>query len=75
MRKMRKINYDDFVKEKKEKYFEVLALLGRKRLARRKPRDAEERNSLMMLDYERYRRWIRDGVLVEVGPRKYRVTL
>ena len=72
---MRKINYDDFVAEKKEKYFEAPALLGRKRLAKRKPRDAEERDSLMMLDYERYRQWIKDGVLVEAGPRKYRITL
>jgi hypothetical protein len=72
---MRKINFDDFASEKKEKYFDVPALLGRKRLAKRKPRDAEERDSLMMLDYERYKLWIKDGVLVEVAPRKYKVTL
>ena len=72
---MRKINYDDFIAEKKEKYFEVPALFGRKRLAKRKPRDPEERNLLMMLDYERHKQWVRDGVLVEVGPRKYKVTL
>ena len=41
---MRKINYDDFMKEKKDKYFKVPALLGRKRLAKSKPRDPEERN-------------------------------
>jgi len=72
---MRKINYDDFIKEKKDKYFKAPALLGRKRLAKRKPRDPEERYYLMIRDYERYRQWIKDGVLVEVGPRKYRITL
>jgi len=71
---MRKINYDDFIKEKKEKYFEAPALLGRKRLAKRKPHEAEERNSLMMLDYLRYRDWINSGILVELAPRKYRIT-
>jgi len=71
---MRKINYNDFTVEKKEKYFMVPALLGRKRLAKRKPRDPEERDSLMMLDYERYCEWIKKGILIEVAPRKYKIT-
>jgi len=71
---MRKINYSDFTAEKKEKYFMAPALLGRKRLAKRKPRDPEERDSLMMLDYERYGEWIKKGILIEVSPRKYKIT-
>lgn len=70
---MRKINYDAFMAEKKEKYFEAPALLGRKRLAKSKPRDPEERNALMMRDYERYGEWIKKGILEEVSPRKYKI--
>ena len=70
---MRKIKYDDFIALKKDKYFEAPALLGRKRLAKRKPRNAEERNSLMMLDYARYLDWIKSGILTETAPRKYRI--
>ena len=68
---MRKINYDDFLRAKKDKYFKVPALLGRKRSAKRRPRDPEEREALMWLDYQRYRRWLKNGDIVEVSKRKY----
>jgi hypothetical protein len=68
---MKKINYDDFIKAKKEKYFDVPAKLGRRRSVKKKPRNPEERNALMKLDYLRYRKWIEKGDLIEVTPRKY----
>ncbi len=68
---MRKINYDDFAKLKKDKYFKVPALLGNKRAAKRRPRNQEERDSLMFLDYARYQQWLKNGDLIEVSHRKY----
>ena len=72
---MRKINYDDFVKQKKDKYFEVPAMLGRKRGAKRRPRNPEERDALMLMDYARYQKWLKNGDLVEVSNRKYIVKI
>ena len=70
---MRKINYDDFIKEKKDRYFKVPAMLGRKRLARTRPRNPEERSALMQLDIIRRRKWVENGDLVEEGQRKYTI--
>ena len=67
---VKKINYDDFIKEKRKKYFDVPARLGRRRAARRKPRNREERDALMRQDYERYKKWIDNGDLVIINPRK-----
>jgi hypothetical protein len=72
---VRKINFDDFIKEKKDRYYKVPAVLGKKRLAKRRPRDPEERDALMKLDILRYKKWIANGDLVELGPRKYIVNL
>ncbi|OGS18459.1 MAG: hypothetical protein A2219_08815 [Elusimicrobia bacterium RIFOXYA2_FULL_50_26] len=60
---------------KHNKYFRVPAILGRKRLARRMPRNAEERESLMMHDYARYKQFIRNGILVEISARKFKIRL
>lgn len=73
--KMQKINYNDYVKTKKEKYFLAPAILGRKRSARRRKRNSEEREALMFLDYKRYQKWIKNGDLTESGPRKYILNL
>ena len=68
---MIKINYDEFTKQKKDKFFKVPALLGRKRAAKRRPRNPEERDALMLLDYQRYLQWLKNGDLIEVSNRKY----
>ena len=68
---MRKINFDEYIREKKEKYFAARARLGGRRGARRKPRNPEERKALMKMDYLRWRKWLEDGTLVIVSPRKY----
>ena len=72
---MRKINYDEYMREKKDKFFELRAIMGWRRGARRKPRDPEERTALRQMDYERYRKWIESGQLVEVSPRKYKMKI
>ncbi|MCB4790527.1 MAG: hypothetical protein LHV68_01435 [Elusimicrobia bacterium] len=68
---MRKMNFDDFIKTKKDIFFKVPAMLGRKRGAKRRQRDPEEREALMMLDLARYKQWIKNGDLIEVSPKKY----
>jgi hypothetical protein len=68
---MRRINYDSFMKEKNEKYFAAPALLGRRRMARRKPRSPEERSALMRMDCSRLREWAENGELVIVSPKRY----
>ena len=68
---MRKINFDKFVKMKKDKYFKAPALLKLKRGAKRRPRDPEERQALMHLDFLRREKWIKNGDLIEACPKKY----
>jgi hypothetical protein len=72
---MRKINFDEFMEEKKRKYFKAPALLGRKRMARRKPRDGQSRAALIMFDYRRSLERAGSGEIAETAPRKYRVKL
>ncbi|MEW6041609.1 MAG: hypothetical protein AB1633_08820 [Elusimicrobiota bacterium] len=68
---MKKINYGDYISEKKKKYFDLPARLGRKRMTKRRVRNPEERLALMKLDYLRYRKWLKEGVLKKISPKKY----
>ncbi|MGV8124654.1 MAG: hypothetical protein AB2L14_33315 [Candidatus Xenobiia bacterium LiM19] len=68
---MRVINYDEFMREKKEKFFSLRAKLGRRRAARRRNRDPEERDALMRMDKRRFERWLSDGTLEMLSPRHY----
>lgn len=72
---MKKINYDEFMKWKKKNFFDLPAKLGRRRMPSRKPRNPEEREALMRMDMERYKKWIDEGILVEVSPKKYIVII
>jgi len=68
---MRVINYEEFMREKKEKFFSLRAKLGRRRGAKRRNRDPEERDALMRMDRRRFERWLSDGTLEMVSPRHY----
>lgn len=72
---MRSIDYETFAREKKERFFSARALLGKKRGARRKIRDAKEREALMIMDRRRLERWIREGTVEFVSPRHIIVRL
>jgi hypothetical protein len=68
---VKNIEYDSFIREKKEKFFAARALLGRRRGARRRVRDAAEREALMQMDCQRLEKWLREGTLELVAPRHY----
>ncbi|MEQ8172976.1 MAG: hypothetical protein ABRQ38_29095 [Candidatus Eremiobacterota bacterium] len=72
---MRKINFDEFIKEKKKNYFSLRARLGRKRMAVRRQRDPEERDLLMIMDRNRLNKWIEQGEIQMISIRHFSVKL
>ncbi len=68
---MKFIKYEEFAREKKEKFFSLRAQLGRKRGVRRRKRDLQERKALMIMDKKRRQRWISEGTLQVISPRYY----
>jgi len=72
---LRKINFDEFMEEKKRKFSTVKAILGRRKLPRRKKRDCEERELLMIMDRNRFRRWLREGKLKMLSLRHFLLEL
>ncbi len=60
---MKKINFDEFMEEKRRKFFTVKAILWKRKLPRRRKRDPEERELLMIIDRNRFRRWLEEGKL------------
>lgn len=68
---MRRFDYYDFMKEKKEKFFSVKAMLGKKRLPGRRKRDPEERDLLMIMDRNRFQRWLQEGKLKMLSIRHF----
>ncbi|MEQ8171774.1 MAG: hypothetical protein ABRQ38_22985 [Candidatus Eremiobacterota bacterium] len=72
---MRKINFDEFIKEKKKNYFSLRARLGRKRTAVRRQRDPEERDLLMIMDRNRLNKWIEHGEIQMISIRHFSVKL
>ena len=72
---MKEIDFDLFVREKREKYFSLPAKLGRRRLPRRRPRDNKEREILLKLDKARWEKWVKTKRIVFLGPRVWRIRL
>jgi len=68
---MRFIKYEEFARDKKEKFFSLRAQLGRKRTARRRKRDEQERTALMIMDKKRRLKWISEGTLEMISTRYY----
>ncbi len=72
---MRKYEYDNFFREKKEKYFALRAKLGKKRQGASRPREDKEREYLILQDKKRWEKWLKSGKLKEIAPRYWRFTL
>ena len=70
---MKRVKYDDFIREKKARYQALFFQLERKRAPRRRPRDEKEREILLNMDRARRERWIKEGRLEILGPRRYRL--
>ncbi|MDQ7823907.1 MAG: hypothetical protein RDV48_13995 [Candidatus Eremiobacteraeota bacterium] len=68
---MRTLEFERFIREKKENFFAVRAVLGRKRGTRRKNRDAAEREALMRMDKKRLSTWLNEGTLEIVSPNHF----
>lgn len=69
---MRKIDYEKFANEKKERAETVWKLRGG-RLPRRRPRSKEESAILLKLDVMRQEEWLKSGKLQILAPRKFRI--
>ncbi len=72
---MRRINYNDYLRENKAKYTITRLRLKGRRGARRRRRDEKEREILLKMDRARRERWIKEGRLEILGPRRYRLNL
>jgi len=72
---MRKVKYDDFIREKMAKYRALFLQLERKRVPKRRLRDEKEREILLKMDRARRDRWIKEGKLEILGPRRYHFKL
>ena len=70
----RAVNYDEFQKEWRGEALMVKARLGFRRIDD-KPRNPDERRTLIMLDCLRIRRLFETGERVWTGPRQMRVRL
>lgn len=66
----REINYDSYVAENRLRFRRTL-FRTRKPQRRERPRDPEKTLILLLLALKRKRKWLREGKLVEVGPRDY----
>jgi hypothetical protein len=72
---LRKINFDEFMIEKKKEFFSLRARLGKKKLPARRKRDPEKRKFLMIMDKNRFYKWIEKGELQMISLRHFLVKL
>ena len=71
---MRKIDYQDY-KKKRKTYIRNKALLGTEKISSSRPRDKKEREILARLDIARWQKWLKDGTLMRIGLRKYKLSI
>ena len=72
---MEPVDLDVWVAQRQERRSQVVrAILAASRL-RRRPRDPGEMDALIKLIKARRERWERQGILVQTGPRSYRMSL
>jgi hypothetical protein len=72
---MKQFIFDDFVKEKRTKFFALRAKLGLRRMPRRRPRSPEKSIALTLMDKARWEHWVQEGKIIEIGPRRYVINL
>lgn len=75
---MRRINFDEHIRENKAKFRRYHLSRRKERLSqplREHVHEPEERASLIQVNLRRLRKWFADGILEEIGHRKYRLKL
>ena len=70
-----RINYDTFMKDNKDRIKRIRLLWNLKRLPRLRPRDPEEELVLRLMGYNRWRKELEEGKIIEISPKKYKIVL
>lgn len=71
---MKRIEVDDWVREKSAEFALRRPIATRQEKIRRRPRDPEEEEILVLLIRKRWERWRAEGRIREVAPRRYEFT-
>ncbi|WP_305045218.1 hypothetical protein [Geoalkalibacter sp.] len=70
---MKRIILEDYLRDNRAPFARARLSRDAGRRAMTRPRSAEERELLLRLDRARLRRWLREGRLEILGPRKFRL--
>jgi hypothetical protein len=65
----------DLQAQKRQMFIEMMQRGALKRMPRTRPRDAEEEQVLNRLAHLRWNRWLQNGTLVILAPRRWRLNL
>ena len=65
----------DLQAQKRQMLIEMMQRGDLKRMARTRPRDPEEEQVLSRLAHLRWNRWLQNGTLVILAPRRWRLNL
>ncbi len=72
---MRRMKLSDLQAQKRQMFIEMMQGGALKRMPRTRPRDAEEEQVLNRLAHLRWNRWLQNGTLVILAPRRWRLNL
>jgi hypothetical protein len=72
---MRRMKLSDLQAQKRQMFIEMMQRGALKRMPRTRPRDAEEEQVLNRLAHLRWNRWLQNGTLVILAPRRWRLNL
>jgi len=70
---MRRMKLSDLQAQKRQMFIEMMQRGALKRMPRTRPRDAEEEQVLNRLAHLRWNRWLQNGTLVILAPRRWRL--
>jgi hypothetical protein len=65
----------DLQAQKRQMFIKMMQRGALKRMPRTRPRDAEEEQVLNRLAHLRWNRWLQNGTLVILAPRRWRLNL
>jgi hypothetical protein len=72
---MRRMKLSDLQAQKRQMFIEMMQRGALKRMPRTRPRDPEEEQVLNRLAHLRWNRWLQNGTLVILAPRRWRLNL
>jgi len=72
---MRRMKLSDLQAQKRQMFIEMMQRGALKRMPRTRPRDADEEQVLNRLAHLRWNRWLQNGTLVILAPRRWRLNL